>query len=247
MKVFIFLMLNTLSMNSFAFQSFQEEAKKSVLEIGCLKVKITPPSNSWGVLLSCIGGKSDTVKFFINETPGSGKVKNTKLLWNDWTKDTGKGIHTDKATAKAWATSIAAMYAPNKTEEVVNAFFSTKDQKIESESYVMKYSFNIGPAINEHLLEINTRQQVSFKTDKIKTERNDFQTCKLAISTTVNYAEIFLTGDGDPIQEPNYKSFSIGGKNRDMFFCEIHPNNKYKIKAALRGKFPFKYIFQGDF
>lgn len=31
------------------------------------------------------------------------------------------------------------------------------------------------------------------------------------------------------------------------FFCEVHSGGRYNIKAALGGKFPFKYIEKGNF
>ena len=61
----------------------------------------------------------------------------------------------------------------------------------------------------------------------------------------MGYAASNLSGDGDPVLESGYKSFMLKGKNKDLFFCEVHGGGRYKIKAALGGNFPFKYIDQG--
>lgn len=47
------------------------------------------PQPELGGLFKGLGRK--TVKFFINEAPGTGCVANVKLIWNDW--------HMDGATA----------------------------------------------------------------------------------------------------------------------------------------------------
>ena len=76
---------------------------------------------------------------------------------------------------------------------------------------------------------------------------SDFDRCKQVVAATVGYSESILSGDGNPVQESGYKSFMLNGRNKDLFFCEIHSDGRYKIKAALGGKFPFKYIDQGAF
>ena len=76
---------------------------------------------------------------------------------------------------------------------------------------------------------------------------SDFDKCKEVVAKKVGYAASSLSGDGDPVQESGYKSFMLKGMNRDLFFCEVHSGGRYKIKAALRGNFPFRYIDEGTF
>ena len=82
-------------------------------------------------------------------------------------------------------------------------------------------------------------------------ERNgsagDFENCKRVVSQKVGYSTSQLSGDGSPVQESDYNSFMLKGRSNDLFFCEVHSGRRYKIKAALGGKFPFKYIAQGSF
>lgn len=71
---------------------------------------------------------------------------------------------------------------------------------------------------------------------------SDFQRCLAAVARAAGYAASDLAGDGSPTQEAGYKSFLIKGRGKDLFFCEVHPSDKFKIKAALGGQFPFRYI-----
>ena len=76
---------------------------------------------------------------------------------------------------------------------------------------------------------------------------DDFKLCKQVVALKAGYPESSLSGDGDPVQESGYKSFFLSGKNNDQFFCEVHPKKHYRIKAAIGGHYPFRYIDEGDF
>jgi hypothetical protein len=52
---------------------------------------------------------------------------------------------------------------------------------------------------------------------------------------------------GEPTQEAEYKSFMLKGREQDLFFCKVHSDGGYQVKAALNGKFPFKYRAGGKF
>lgn len=146
-----------ISTNSIAFNDFDSESKKVTKNIGCIKPKIMAGSSNWGKLYTCITGSAETVKFFINETPGTNKVKNVKFMWNDWSKDTGYGIHADSKMAKAWAATLATMYAPLQVEAVINAFKSNKSRVIKSDDYILEYTFTRGPAIDERLIVVTKK------------------------------------------------------------------------------------------
>ena len=75
----------------------------------------------------------------------------------------------------------------------------------------------------------------------------DLTKCMATVARAAGYSASDLTGDEAPTQEAGYKSFLIKGRGRDLFFCEVHPSERYKIKAALRGQFPFRYIAEGRF
>ena len=75
----------------------------------------------------------------------------------------------------------------------------------------------------------------------------DFDKCKGAVSRAAGYEASVLIGDGKPTQETGYKSFMLSGRGRDLFFCEVHGGGRYKVKAALNGAFPFRYIAEGSF
>ena len=74
---------------------------------------------------------------------------------------------------------------------------------------------------------------------------NDYERCVAAVAQAAGYPASNLAGDGTPTQESGYKSFLIKGRNRDLFFCEVDPSERSKVKAALGGQFPFRYIAEG--
>ena len=158
MKLVLLLAIVSFTAQAAAFESFDVETKKVTQNIGCIKPKFNSASPGWGKLYSCIGGKEEAVKFFINkESEITNKVRNVKFLWNDYTKNTGYGIHADATIANAWAASVATMYAPLKVEKVLKVFKSKKNTIIESENYILKYSYSVGPAIDERMFVITKK------------------------------------------------------------------------------------------
>ena len=75
----------------------------------------------------------------------------------------------------------------------------------------------------------------------------DFGLCKTAVGKTAGYSASLLSGDGEPVQESGYKCFMLKGQGKDLFFCEVYSGGRYKVKAALGGNFPFRYIAEGSF
>ncbi|KFL26811.1 hypothetical protein JP75_25485, partial [Devosia riboflavina] len=92
----------------------------------------------------------------INED-GDGGVENVKVMWNDWTRDTGYGTHTDQAQAFAWLSALATRYAPQKVDAVLNAFASNSDVSIEGPAHILRYTYWKGPAIDERLVTITAK------------------------------------------------------------------------------------------
>jgi hypothetical protein len=78
-------------------------------------------------------------------------------MWNDWSKDAGYGVHTDKAIADAWSATIATRYAPEQVEEVVSVLHGNADKTIENDNFVLAYTFSKGPAIDERLITITAK------------------------------------------------------------------------------------------
>ncbi len=75
----------------------------------------------------------------------------------------------------------------------------------------------------------------------------DFERCIGKVAQVAGYGASQLSGKGDPIEESGYVSFLINGRGKDIFFCEVHPGNKYRVRGALAGKFPFKLLGEGSF
>lgn len=227
--------------------SFQAEADRATKALNCQQPKITPASSGLGALYGCIAGAAETVKFFINEAEGTSEVKNVKLMWNDWFVDIGYGIHADKKEAQAFVKAFAKLYAPHMEKKLTSIFFSNSNTTLEVGDYQIAYTYSRGPKIDERLFILTPKAVLAAREQVRKSSASDFKACKVAVSKAVGYPESLLSGDGEPIQETGYQSFMIKGRGKDLFFCEVHSGGRYKVKAALNGNFPFKYIAEGKF
>ena len=132
--------------------SFRAEADRATEALSCPRPKIMPASSGLGALYSCIVGKAETVKFFINGTQRTGRVKNAKLMWNDWFVDVGYGTHADKKEARMFLTAFAKLYAPNMEKELASIFFSNFNTTLEVADYHIAYTYSRGSKIDERLL-----------------------------------------------------------------------------------------------
>ena len=97
------------------------------------------------------------------------------------------------------------------------------------------------------LLVLTDSRYLAKQRRVLSTSSGEFQRCKELVAAAVGYGTEILSGDGKPVNEAGYRSYMLEGRGKDLFFCEVHNNGRYKIKAALGGKFPFKYIAQGKF
>jgi Family of unknown function (DUF6030)/Domain of unknown function (DUF4124) len=88
---------------------------------------------------------------------------------------------------------------------------------------------------------------LSAKEQVLNSSAGDFGLCKTVVGKAAGYSASLLSGDGAPVPEAGYKSFMLKGQAKDLFFCEVYSGNRYKVKAALGGNFPFKYIAEGSF
>ncbi|MBI9075659.1 MAG: hypothetical protein JEZ02_09635 [Desulfatibacillum sp.] len=227
--------------------SFQVEADRATKALNCSRAKILPASSGMGALYGCIAGSAETVKLFINEAEDVGKVKNVKLMWNDWFVDVGYGKHADKKEATAFVKAFARLYAPNMEKKLIAIFFSNSNSTLEIGDNQIEFTYRRGSKIDERLFVLTPKAVLAVKEQVNNSSADEFCMCKVLVSKAVGYPESQLSGDGEPTQEAGYKSFMIKGRGKDLFFCEIHSNGRYKIKAALNGSFPFKYIAEGKF
>jgi Family of unknown function (DUF6030) len=101
--------------------------------------------------------------------------------------------------------------------------------------------------IDSFKVVLTDAKHLAAKEQARSSSTGDFEACKAVVAKAVGYSASLLSGDGEPTQEAGYKSFMLKGRGKDLFFCEVHPGRHYKVKAALNGNFPFKYIAEGSF
>jgi hypothetical protein len=168
-------------------------------------------------------------------------------MWNDWFVDIGYGKHTDKKVAEAHVKTLARLYVPKMEKKLTSIFFSNSNTTIEVDDYQIAYTYTRGPKIAERLLVLTPKAAMAAQDQLRNSSEGEFNDCKAEVSKAVGYPVSQLSGDGESIQESGYKSYMIKGRGKDLFFCEVYSGGRYKIKAALNGKYPFKYIAEGKF
>ncbi len=107
-------------------------------------------------LWSCLLPPNEVAKVFINGDKGKG-VESVKIMWNDWTKDIGYGVHTDRQLAEAWVTALATRYAPEMVPDVLEAFRGVQPVLIRGSAFDLRYTYGKGPAMAERLITITAR------------------------------------------------------------------------------------------
>lgn len=133
-------------------KSFADETQAIAETIKCGSPRVSKTKglpDLWG----CSFPGAEVVKVFVNAADDSA-VSNVKIMWNDWTRDTGYGVHADKAIAEAWVTAMATRYAPEKIQEVLTAFRGKTTIVIKGDGVSLKYTYFRGPAIDERLITI---------------------------------------------------------------------------------------------
>lgn len=100
--------------------------------------------------------------------------------------------------------------------------------------------------IDSYVVALKEASFVAANKASVQASTGEFALCKKAVGKAVGYAEAAITGDGSAVMEPTYKSYMLKGQGKDLFFCEVHAEGKYKIKAAINGVFPFRYIAEGS-
>jgi tetratricopeptide (TPR) repeat protein len=165
-RIIIVLLIAFYSQLHAQFQSFDGEVSraKSVIEIG--RTKLTPASDGLGALFGNISGSAETVKFFINEDPQTGRTSSVKFLWNDWSKDIGHGVHADSNEAVVILDAVCALYAAENQSELKRLFWGQENSAIMTQHFNIEYTFHQGPAINERMIRIK----------EIEVQQNDSET-----------------------------------------------------------------------
>lgn len=139
------------------FQPFNVEVEALGASAGCSNPKTTPAEMGLGALFGCIEGPAQTAKLFVNEEPGTGRVANVKVMWNDWFRDVGYGMHPDRLEAERLLDAVLARYAEDQAQQISEAYFSGRDHESTSSHYRLRVTHTRGTGIEEHLLTITAQ------------------------------------------------------------------------------------------
>lgn len=132
------------------FLSFSDECAKISCQTTCRNSKVISAAQMY----YCAQGKTETVNWYINGIKGTDRVQNIKLMWNDWYKDFGYGIHAEKKEAFESLEILINLYASDKSKEIKDAFCGNKNITIKTKAFMIKYTFDRGAGIDERLITI---------------------------------------------------------------------------------------------
>lgn len=139
--------------------NFDKEADRVTAALGCPAPKFTGPQYTLaGTLYGCIMGGEQTAKFWINEDQRfPGTVANVKVIWNDWKRNLGYGLHSDRPEAEHMVEVMSQLYAPELKQDLLKAFRGSEARSFETDRVKIKYEWTPGPGIDEHLLVLTPR------------------------------------------------------------------------------------------
>jgi hypothetical protein len=136
---------------------FKSQAALATETFKCPNPKINKYAYGYGAEYKCTVGRARTVTLFINEADGYFQptdVASIKLLWKDWIKDNGSGLHPDQAEAQRFVTTFSKLYAPELGSKLKEAFFAKTDKTFTTPKYRISYSFDSFGGYDEHLLRL---------------------------------------------------------------------------------------------
>lgn len=187
-------------------------------------------------------GMENNIAFYVNGTsPNRANDIRIKINVNN-DRERGKAFARLRSATQALFRSLGQSI-PSK---LTDALAQQKPAEFSAEFGKVELLLETG-RIDSYKVVLTDASFLDAEEKKIADSVTDFDRCKSVVAKKVGYSPSLLSGDGKPVQEPGYKSFMLNGRNKDLFFCEVHSGGRYKIKAALGGSFPFKYIEKGHF
>jgi hypothetical protein len=93
-----------------------------------------------------------------------------------------------------------------------------------------------------------TDTKIVSSQDQLRTRaRGDFESCKMTTARAVGYSAYEIFGTGVPEQGLGHTSYRLRGRGMDWFICKVFPGGKYRVEAAINGKYPLELIAEGAF
>lgn len=149
------------------FMPFSREAQQATQALRCVNARTTPASDGMGALYGCVQGRAETAKWFINEDAGrAGHVLNVKVMWNDYHRDIGEGLHADHTEAETMVAVLARFYAPALATDLNAAMRTNQDRVWEVGRFRIAYSYFRGPAIEERLFTVSENAPAALDSAK---------------------------------------------------------------------------------
>lgn len=104
--------------------------------------------------------------------------------------------------------------------------------------------------ITSYVLEITSREYLKSQSKQITNSTPIVNKCRNQITNDLGFSVNELSTDGLPIKEKGYKSFMFdykGTNNKATIFCEVWPNDHYKLRGSINGDIPFRTLSSGVF
>ena len=127
------------------FGSFEVEQAKVTSKLNCRAPRVVQGKEGEGAMYVCDDDVFKHLMFHIHQHPTArGQVGYVFFFWHDSTRELGHGTPPDSALAKKSVMSLADLYAPKQSAEVLRLFFGSKNGVITSETHVLTYTYQSG-------------------------------------------------------------------------------------------------------
>ncbi len=187
-------------------------------------------------------GMSSNIAFYVNGTK-SDRANDIRIKVNINNPSTRKEAFQKLRSATS---ALFKAFNANVPSRLEKAFLKEEPISFETSFGKAELIYEQG-RIDIFKVVLTNKAFITQQKEAVAASASDFESCKSIIARVVGYSASNLQGDGKPIEEQGYKSFMLKGNNKDIFFCEVHPRGKFRIRAALGGQIPFKVIAEGNF
>jgi len=93
-----------------------------------------------------------------------------------------------------------------------------------------------------------TDRKVASKQQQLRSRAtDDLESCRKVTARAAGYSTSHISGTAVLLQGSGFVSYRLSGRGMDWFICKVYPGGKYKIEAAMDGKYPSEYIAEGNF
>lgn len=106
---------------------------------------------------TCIGGDAHTIKVTVEGHKDNNQLKQIALVWQEYIKDTGKGLHADKITATMMLNNLIGHYHVEDDKALKDCFLGQSEVYLYNQQFNFVCHYQQGETSNNHKIIITPK------------------------------------------------------------------------------------------